>query len=130
MTEHRASCRCGALTAVATGDPGRVSVCHCLDCQRRTGSAFSAQARFPDERVVTSGPTATYETRGSAGTWARFHFCPTCGTTVFFQIEALPGQTAIPLGTFDNPHAFTPVFSVFESRKHDWLAITGDMEHD
>lgn len=130
MNEHRASCRCGALTAVATGEAMRVSVCHCLDCQRRSGSAFSAQVRFPDSRVTITGESKMFETVGDSGRWGRFHFCPTCGTTVFYRIEYFPDLVAIPLGAFDDPHAFTPEFSVWESRKHDWLAITGDIEHN
>lgn len=129
VTTHRAHCRCGALGAVASGDPVRVSVCHCLDCQRRSGSAFSAQVRFPDDRLTLTGPASVYETRGDGGKWGRFHFCPTCGDTIAYRIEAMPGVTAIPLGTFDDPHAFTPTHSVWEQRRHDWVAITGDVEH-
>ena len=55
MTTHTASCRCGQLPATVTGEPVRVSVCHCLDCQRRSGSAFAAQARFPAETVTIEG---------------------------------------------------------------------------
>jgi hypothetical protein len=46
MNTRTASCSCGQLTVVTAGDPIRVSVCHCLACQRRTGSVFGAQARF------------------------------------------------------------------------------------
>lgn len=129
MTEHHAHCRCGLLTAVATGEPVRVSICHCRDCQRRSGTAFSAQVRFPDERLTIAGESSVFETRGDTGKWGRFHFCPGCGDTVFYRIEAMPGVTALPLGVFDDPHVFTPQFSVWEGRKHDWLAITGDVEH-
>lgn len=129
VTTHTARCRCGALTATASGVPVRVSVCHCLDCQRRSGSAFSAQVRFPDERVSVTGAFTEYESRGDSGKWGRFRFCPTCGDTIAYRIEAMPGVVAIPLGTFDNPHAFAPAHSVWEERQHDWLAITGDVEH-
>lgn len=126
---HRARCRCGALSAVACGGPARVSVCHCLDCQRRSGSAFSVQVRFPEDRVTITGEAKMFETIGDSGRWGRFHFCPTCGTTLFYRIEYFPDLIAIPLGAFDDPHAFTPEFSVWESRKHEWLNITGDVEH-
>ena len=51
MTTRHAACSCGALKLTTTGEPIRVSVCHCLACQRRTGSAFGYQARFPRDRV-------------------------------------------------------------------------------
>ncbi|MES2755385.1 MAG: GFA family protein [Pseudomonadota bacterium] len=80
MTTHRASCRCGALSAVATGEPVQL--------------------------------------------------CPTCGGQLNYRIEAMPGVVAIALGMFDDPHAFTPTVSVWESRKHDWIEIAGAIEHD
>ena len=55
--ERVASCRCGQLTATCRGEPVRVSVCHCLNCQKRSGSAFAAQARWPDDQVTITGAT-------------------------------------------------------------------------
>jgi Glutathione-dependent formaldehyde-activating enzyme len=55
MVTRTAECACGQLRAEADGEPIRVSVCHCLACQRRTGSAFGAQARFARDRVRVSG---------------------------------------------------------------------------
>lgn len=127
---HPASCRCGQLTAAATGTPTRISVCHCLDCQKRSGSAFAAQVRFPAAQVIITGDSKTFTATGDNGA-AHFHFCPDCGATLYFENESLPDTIAIPLGAFDNPRAFTPTISVFENRKHDWLVISGeDVEHD
>jgi hypothetical protein len=47
-----ATCRCGQLSAVCTGEPIRVSVCHCYDCQRRSGSDCAFQAFFPLDKVA------------------------------------------------------------------------------
>jgi hypothetical protein len=130
MTVRHAACRCGALTAECRGEPVRISVCHCLECQRRSGSAFSAQVRFPSADVTVSGDPTVYETTGDSGRWARFRFCPSCGGTIAYDIEALPGLTAIPLGAFADPEFPAPAFSVWEERKHRWVEITGDVEHD
>ena len=129
MSERRASCRCGALTASATGTPTRISVCHCLDCQKRSGSAFSAQVRFASGDVTVTGRSQTWRTTGASGRWAEFDRCVTCGDTVAYRIEIFPGVTAIPLGAFDDPHAFTPAHSVWEDRRHDWVTITGPVAH-
>ncbi len=137
MSEHRASCRCGQLSAVASGDPVRVSVCHCLNCQKRTGSAFAAQARWPGDRVTISGASGSFEKVGGSGNSAIFHFCPECGSDVYFVNggpsvhPAVADSVAIPLGAFDDPHFATPQFSVWESRKHDWVEISGPgIHHD
>jgi hypothetical protein len=125
-----ASCACGQLRAETIGEPVRISVCHCLNCQRRTGGTFSAQARWPDEQVRITGERKTWSHTGDSGRRADFHFCPECGTTVAYVIEALPGLTAIPLGTFADPNFPAPQFSVYESRMHAWIAILGDeLEH-
>ena len=58
------------------GEPTRVSICHCLACQKRTGSVFAAQARFPVDAVVVAGRSRQYVRTGDEGTSARFHFCP------------------------------------------------------
>ena len=128
MTAHPASCRCGHLTAVATGTPTRISVCHCLDCQKRSGSAFAAQVRFPAAQVTTTGQANTYTTTGENGA-AHFHFCPDCGSTVTYTNDSLPGVIAIALGAFDDPYFVTPTVSVWEQRQHEWLEIAGDVEH-
>ena len=92
MTIHVASCSCGKLTVAAQGDPVRISICHCLACQRHTGSVFSAQARFPAEKVAVAGQSTTYALVGYEGGVARFHFCPDCGATVFYLLDAMPGE--------------------------------------
>ena len=131
MTVRTASCRCGALTARITGEPVRVSVCHCLDCKRRSGSAFAAQARWPADQVEISGDPRLFQAVHESGRRAHFRFCGACGGTIAFEIEALPGLIAIPLGAFADPTFPSPQFSVFENRKHPWLEITGEgVEHD
>ena len=131
MSAHSASCRCGQLKATATGEPVRVSVCHCLNCKKRSGSAFAAQARWPAQQVAIEGRSNSFVMVGDSGNPATFHFCPECGSDVFYEIEGkFDGQIAIPLGAFDDPYAFAPAFSVWEERKHEWVEILGDdIEH-
>ena len=80
MTTHTASCRCGQLRAMATGEPVRVSVCHCLNCKKRSGSAFAVQARWPAGQVAIEGNSNSWEIIADSGNRATFHFCPDCGS--------------------------------------------------
>jgi len=121
MTVREAKCSCGALTALCRGEPARISVCHCLDCQRRSGSAFSWNATYSAEQVETSGASSTFSPIGDSGRWARFHFCPACGATVFYEIEARPGMISVPVGGFADPDFPAPFVSVYEERKHRWF---------
>lgn len=130
MTTRLASCRCGQLRAECAGEPVRISVCHCLACQRRTGSAFGAQARWPDAQITISGKSSTWVRTADSGRKITYRFCPDCGSTLAYAIEGTPGITAIPLGAFADPAFPAPRFSVYEHRKHPWTAVLGeDVEH-
>ena len=136
MTETRtASCRCGQLRATVTGEPVRVSVCHCLNCKKRSGSAFAVQARWPREQVQVEGLSKTFIKIADSGNRATFHFCPDCGSDVHYEIDGrfddkFNDLIAIPLGAFDDPYFASAKFSVWEERKNDWVEIVGeDVEH-
>jgi hypothetical protein len=124
-----ASCSCGQLSAEVTGEPVRISVCHCLACQRRTGSVFSAQARFPREAVTVSGRGTEFVRVGDEGTKATFTFCPVCGVTVFYALPGPERAIAIPVGAFADPTFPAPAVSVYEQRMHSWVKMPHDMEH-
>ena len=121
-----ASCRCGQLRVTCVGEPVRVSVCHCLACQKRTGSAFAAQARWPDAQVTLEGERRTWIRVADSGHRVTYSFCPQCGSTLVYVIEGWPGVTAVPLGAFADPGFPAPRFSVYEHRKHGWVEIVGD----
>ncbi|ROZ75369.1 GFA family protein [Ramlibacter sp. WS9] len=129
MTHRTASCSCGQLVATVSGDPIRVSVCHCLACQRRTGSVFGAQARFDRRNVTTEGKSTAYVRVGDSGGTATFHFCPTCGATVYYVLEGHDDMIAIPVGAFADPAFPPPVRSVYEERMHAWVGLPADIEH-
>jgi hypothetical protein len=131
VTTRAASCRCGQLKATAAGEPVRVSVCHCLNCKKRSGSAFAVQARWPKAQVRIDGASKTFVMVADSGNRATFHFCPECGSDVYYEIDGkFDDLVAIPLGAFDDPWFANPRFSVWEERKHDWVEIVGpDVEH-
>ncbi len=127
---REAACSCGQLRATVEGDPVRISMCHCLACQRRTGSAFSTQARFPREHVETTGRSSTYVRISDGGVERTFHFCPDCGATVFYENDDSPHLIAITVGAFADPSFPQPVFSVWERRRHQWLPVPDGMQHE
>lgn len=129
MSSRLASCSCGQLTAQVVGEPVRVSICHCLACQRRTGSVFGEQARFPRENVTVSGVSTEYTRVGDEGSRATFHFCPQCGATVCWESDALDAFVTIPVGVFADPGFQSPGVSVYEERMHSWVVPPPDAEH-
>jgi hypothetical protein len=124
MTEWTAACSCGQLSVTCVAQPVRVSICHCLACQRRTGSVFGEQARFKKEDIKEiSGRSTLYVRVGDEGSEISFRFCLTCGATVYYTINSNPDLVAIPVGAFADPKFQTPTRSVYESRKHDWVNV-------
>lgn len=109
-------------------------MCHCLDCKKRSGSAFAVQARWPADQVKIEGRSKAHVNVADSGNRITFHFCPDCGSDVHYEIDGkfdpkFNGLVAIPLGAFDDPYFASPRFSVWENRRHDWAEITGEVEH-
>ena len=115
-----ASCSCGNLKAHCQGEPVRVSMCHCLACQQRTGSAFGVQARWPRESVQIEGKASLYRRTGDTGKVVTFSFCPDCGGTVYWEIPGLDGFLAVAVGAFADPNFPAPRVAVYEARRQPW----------
>ena len=126
---RQAACSCGQLRLEVDGEPVRVSVCHCLACQRRTGSVFGAQARFVEKDVRIEGRHTDYTRISDDGEERTFAFCPECGATVFFELDSAPGFIAVPVGAFADPSFPPAVRSIYESRKHSWVVMPDFVEH-
>jgi hypothetical protein len=132
MTTRRASCQCGQLSLSCEGEPVRISMCHCIPCQQRTGSVFGVQARFPRDQVKSIDGRSTAFTRtADSGSSVTSHFCPQCGSTVYWELGGFPDVIAVAVGAFADPNFPAPRHSVFERRRHAWSAAPADeaVEH-
>jgi len=121
MSSRTASCSCGQLRIEVVGEP-RVGVCHCLACQKRTGSVFAALARFRAPFRVF-GTTTAYARVGDQGARFIFRFCPVCGTTVFHTEEGDAESVSVAVGAFADPAFPAPRVSVYDSRRHPWVQL-------
>jgi hypothetical protein len=110
MTQHPGGCLCGQVRFQTTGQPIRVGMCHCLDCRKHHGALFHASAIFPADAVTLQGETHDYKGR---------HFCPQCGSPVFFRGD---GEIGLNLGAFDAPDAFRPTYELWTIRRESWLS--------
>lgn len=121
MSLRVASCSCGQLTAQASAEPVRVSVCHCLACQRRTGSLSGAQARLVEGRVAVNGRASEFLRVGDEASHARFGFCPDYGATVYCRVAELTGVVIIPTGAFTDRGVPAPAISVYAEQRRSWV---------
>lgn len=103
-------------------------MCHCLECQKRTGSAFGIQARWPADRVTTAGRATEFVRVGDEGSAATFRFCPTCGAIVYWTNGSMPDMIAVPVGAFADPTFPPPTISIYNMRRHPWTTTTVTLE--
>lgn len=128
--ERLATCQCGQLRIACWGEPVRISVCHCLACQRRSGAPFAAQVRFPENQIRITGTAREWTRIADSGDPVEHHFCPECGSTVWYRSRPHAQAIAVPIGAFADPGFPAPWFSVHESRRHPWVSVTGEgIEH-
>jgi hypothetical protein len=104
-------------------------MCHCYACQRRSGSTFAVQARFPADRVRIEGRHAVYERVSDEGEGRTFRFCPECGATVYYTTGDRADLIAVPVGALADREFPPPTVSVWEERMHPWVGLPADIEH-
>jgi hypothetical protein len=121
---HEGGCLCRAVRYRVKNPPVRTSVCHCRNCQLRTGSAFGIGAYFNQADVEIRGDLNTYEYRSDeSGRWLRTQFCARCGTTVTWTAEVFPGIRAIAGGSFDDPGWLKLDRHVWTRSRHNWFVF-------
>lgn len=128
MNTRTAHCACRQLQVESDGDPLIVSLCHCTECQRRTGSPFGLGAWYAKENVRIRGETKTF-VRPIEDRTVTNHFCPRCGGTVLWEASKREGLIAVAVGMFGDPNFPPPARSIFEEAKHPWVALNGEMQH-
>ena len=111
-------CNCGAIRYRIEGKPVVVAQCHCKNCQRQSGSAFSVNLIVPAEGVSTTGILTTYEDRDTlSGNPVYRRFCGACGSPIFSNLSDSNGMSIVKVGTLDVPAPFAPSISVWTSTK-------------
>lgn len=118
----KGGCLCGALRYEFHGPVLYAGLCHCLDCQKSTGSAFAPYIGVNTRDVKLTGPFVTYLHSLSDSRVSRRNFCPTCGSTVFGGDPTLESLT-LYAGTLDDSSAFTPLNQIFTSARRVWAHV-------
>ena len=126
-----AECSCGSVRVTINGNgmPLSVVACHCIACQRRTGSVFGVGAYYPAEQVMTAGQVKLYTRGTNAGHTFTSYFCPACGTSVYWESGKNPGLLGVAVGAIANPQFPAPVRSVWEQSQHPWVRIEAAVQH-
>ena len=121
--ELEGGCACGALRYRLTSEPLFVHCCHCLNCQRQTGSAFVINLLIETERLqVLAGTAQRVDVPRDSGGPQRVFRCPRCWTAVFSEYSA-PQVRFVRGGTLDDPTAITPDVHIYTRSKVGWVAL-------
>lgn len=128
MTTRIAACHCGEIEVACAGDPRKVSLCHCEQCQRRTGSAFSVAVFYARDQVTVRGETARYVRPSASGFAVDFHFCPACGSNLFWYPERMPALIGVAMGGFADRDFAMPEQAVWAAEGHRWVSLPADVQ--
>jgi hypothetical protein len=130
-----AECACGRVHVSVESEPFVVAICHCDFCQKRTGSVFQVGAYFAaDERLEVSGEVKTYNgleidgVANAAGDAVSYHFCPTCGSTVYWIREGQMPLLGIAVGNFVDSDFPAPTVETHTEMRHGWVVPVAGAE--
>src|SRR6266540_587193 len=115
-------CACGAVRYRLASEPLFIHCCHCLNCQRQTGSAFVVNLLIEADRVELAGDPQPVDAPRDAGSAQRIFRCPTCQVAVFSEYGR-PEVRFVRGGTLDQPSGVTPDVHIFTKSKLPWITL-------
>ncbi|MEV0074120.1 MULTISPECIES: GFA family protein [unclassified Amycolatopsis] len=115
-------CLCGSISYRFEAQPETVVLCHCDDCQRHSGAAFSVNVLVARDAVKIEGTPRSHQTTGSENGELRDRlFCGDCGTPIFTILHELPDIMIVKAGTLDDRTGLEPSADVWWRRAQDWI---------
>ncbi|WP_435416952.1 GFA family protein [Parerythrobacter aurantius] len=127
MSEMSGGCLCGQVRFVASAEPVMQANCHCKNCQRQSGSAFSTIIGIPEAALSVEGEVKAFADSGESGQPVVREFCPDCGSPLFSKVAAAPGLVFIKAGTLDDTSAFAPSMHLWTRSKQAWVDVGGQL---
>jgi len=121
---HTGRCLCGDIKYQFPNAPAVSGVCHCKNCQRQAGSAFSTLAGVPAAEFEMTGEPKLYKDPDTlSGNTVERYFCGNCGSPIYSAIPSQPDMLFLKTGTLDDTSTFTPAFHVWCSTKQNWVSL-------
>lgn len=121
-------CACGAVRYRLETEPMFVHCCHCLDCQRQTGSAFVVNALIETDRIeMLAGEPVPVAMPTGSGRPHDVYRCPACRTAVWSDYGRRPALRFVRVGTLDDPRALAPDVHIFTRSKQPWVGLPADV---
>jgi hypothetical protein len=128
MVRIAGGCLCGKVRYSADTDPILTAVCHCHDCQKASGSAFTIIIAVPRNTLNLQGDLKSYEHKGDSGMLNYRRFCPSCGTRVVDEADMAPGMQMLQVGTLDDPSWVKPTMEIYCDSAQAWVSLGGEWQ--
>jgi hypothetical protein len=143
MSKATGSCLCGKVTYEVEGGPlnkvldlsppskaqskltlPHQALCHCNQCQKNSGSAYTTNIVVSNDFFKSSGPTKSYSTKAESGRVVTFVFCPECGSPLWREGDMAPDAKVVRAGTLDEAKSrndASPLAEVYTENRAEWL---------
>lgn len=124
MRELKGGCLCGAVRYRCNAEPLMTALCHCRNCQRQTGTAFSILVAVPKGALVMEGAEpSTYHDVGDSGLPVLRKFCPKCGSPIVSEVAATPAMDWVKAGTLDDTSWLQPQVNIWCASAQPWVQL-------
>ena len=121
-------CLCGAIRYQIPESSLMEAICHCKNCQKQAGSAFSTLAGIKKSDFKLTGEPKIYvDSVTDSGASVERFFCGTCGSPIYSALPSQPDVIYLKTGTLDDTSKFNPSIHVWASTKQNWVEIDKDV---
>lgn len=122
MQKMAGGCLCGKIRYSTEAEPVFTAICHCRNCQKQVGTAFSVIVGVPKPALSLTGELKSFADKGESGQAVYRNFCPDCGSPVTTAVDAMPDLIFIKAGTLDDTSKLKPTMEIFCSSAQPWVA--------
>ena len=128
MRKMTGGCLCGQVRYSADAEPVFTAVCHCRNCQKQAGTAFSIVVAIPKTALTVTGNIKVFHDRGGSGQPVERRFCPECGSPIVSELAVMPEIAFIKAGTLDDTQWLAPTMEVYCASAQQWVGLAGAMQ--
>lgn len=129
MSDISGGCLCGAVRYSTTAEPAMMAVCHCTDCQKQSGSAFSINVLVPRDQIEVDGEALShFDVKGDSGENVSRNFCNRCGSPLFNVLDHFGGLAAIKAGTLDDSSWVKPGVQIWCDSARSWGVLDDEIQ--
>ena len=118
-------CLCGQVSYSVEGKPVMNFLCHCKNCQKQSGSAFSINLLYPKPQFKLQGELSIYVDTSDVGRKLMRHFCSNCGSPIFSSLPHMPEIVVLKVGTLDDNSAYDPAAEIWCDSRQNWVDFEG-----